>query len=94
MEGNGSAPSIDQRVMNFPGISPVVSYPRIGEGILHIAECILYGIRIFCVLYKRLVKATKFAWFFFLAEVVSAQVPGRRTPNVELYSILPRSATP
>lgn len=50
--------------------------------------------RIFHVLYKRLGKVTKFAWLFFPAELVSAQVPGQSNPNLELPRILPRSATP
>jgi uncharacterized membrane protein len=80
--------------MSFLGITSVAICTRIDERILLKAVFVLRRIPILHVLYKRLEKATESAWLFFLAEVVSAQVPRQRNPNVELYRILPRSATP
>jgi hypothetical protein len=80
--------------MSFLGIVFVALRSRIDEGILLKAVFVLRRIRIFHVLYNRLDEVTKFAWLFFLSEVVSAQVPGQRNRTIGLHCILPRSATP
>jgi hypothetical protein len=79
--------------MSFPGIPPVAIYSRMAKGILLVAVCGFRSVRIFNVSYKRLGEITKFAWLFFLAELVSAQVSGQSNRNVALDCILPRSAT-
>ena len=94
VEGYRPTLTADQRLMSFLEITSEAICSRIDEGILLEAVLVLRKMRIFRVLYKRLDRAVKFAWLFFLTEVVSAQVPGQRNPNVELYRILPRSATP
>jgi len=80
--------------MSFLVITSLAICSRIDERILLKAVFVIRRIQIFHVLYKRLEKDAKSAWLFFLAEVVSAQVPRQRNPNVVLYCILPRSAIP
>lgn len=79
--------------MSFFGIASVAICSGIDEGIFLKAIFVLCRIRIFHVLYNRLDKATNFAWLFFLCDVVSAQVPGKRNPTMGLHCILLRSAT-